>query len=63
MPVRTSEPYRCRTRRAGQRTAARCAWSSASTRVLVAASIRSSACAKRTGVLRTYPEVVQHDAC
>jgi len=48
----------CRTRRASQRTAARCAWSSASTMVSAAASIRSSACARRTGVLRTYREVV-----
>ncbi len=48
----------CLTRRASQRTAARCGWSSASTTVPVAASIRSSACARRTGVLRTYREVV-----
>jgi len=43
-------PYR--TRRASQRTAARRGWSSASTTVPVAASISSSACARRVGVLR-----------
>jgi hypothetical protein len=32
-----------------QRTPARCGWSSASTTVSIAASIRSSACARRTG--------------
>ena len=48
----------CRTRRASQRTAARCGGSSASTTVSAAASIRSSACVRRTGVLRTYREVV-----
>ena len=41
-----------------QRAAARCGWSSASTTVSAAASIRSSACARRTGVLRTYPDSV-----
>ena len=48
----------CLTLRPSQRTAARCGGSSASTRVLVAASIRSSACASRTRVPRTYREVV-----
>ena len=45
-------PYRAR--RASQRTAARCGGSSASTTVSAAASIRSSACARRSGVLRRY---------
>ena len=40
------------------RTSARCGWSSASATVTVDASIRSSACASRTGVLRKYREVV-----
>ena len=48
----------CRTRRARHRTAARCGCSSASTTVSAAASIRSSACVRRTGVVRTYREVV-----
>ena len=48
----------CQRRRARQRTAARCGWSPASTTVSAAASIRSSACARRLGVLRTYREVV-----
>ena len=41
-----------------QRTSATCGWSSASATISADASIRSTACASRTGVLRKYREVV-----